>query len=102
MVKLLLDRGADLGAGIEAAKEGEDRKMLDMLNRVKRSCEEKAILLAEVPKPHQEMQAGVIRMWRREFWYQHPGILGLPENCVSAIMTVLVLDSHQPHTPVTI
>ena len=61
---LLIAHGADLEAGIEAAKNLEDHKMLDMLNRVKRSREEKAILLTEVPKPHRAHQARMIRMQR--------------------------------------
>ena len=59
---LLITYGADLEVGIETAKKKANHGMLDVLNQVKHSREEKAILLAEVPKPPQEMQAGMIRM----------------------------------------
>ena len=59
---LLVARGANLEVGIETAKEWRAHGVLDMLNRVKRSREEKSILLAEVPKPHMAPLPGMIRM----------------------------------------
>ena len=48
---LLIARGADLEVGIEAAKERADPWMLELLTKIKRSREEKDMLLAEVPVP---------------------------------------------------
>ena len=51
---LLVAYGACLEIGIEEAKKKAGHGMLDMLNRVERSREEKVILLSEVPVPGRE------------------------------------------------
>ena len=49
VVLLLLEHGANLEAGIEEAVTFRKSKMLDLLNRVKLSREEKKLLLMEIP-----------------------------------------------------
>ena len=48
VVKLLLDRGADLEVGIETEKDIGNVMLLDVLNQVKLPREERRVLSAEV------------------------------------------------------
>ena len=60
VVLLLLEYGADIEMGIAMAKNTGNSSMLDRLNRVKLSREEKKLLTTEVPVP--ERSADMVRM----------------------------------------